>query len=513
MSMLSVENVTHTFGDKAIFTKICFRLLPGEHAGLVGSNGAGKSTLLRILAGELLPDSGKVEWLPHVKIGYLQQHTDLEAGTTIMQNLQGAFAHLYEMEQSMLLAAEKMAAADGNLEQLVARYGALQSMLDHSGFYQIDAKIQEVAAGLGLVELGLNRQVEQLSGGQRTKLLLAKLLLEEPDVLLLDEPTNFLDDMHIAWLTHYLKSYKHAYMVVSHDEAFLNEIATTIFHLEHQTIKRHAGNYEAFARNEEQNKRKVQAAFENQQKEISRLESFIQKNKVRKAKQAKSREKVLERMERIEKPTTAQQPRFMFHVQTEPVSRIFEARKMLVGYAEPLLGPIDLQVKRGEKIAVVGYNGIGKSTMLKTLLGYVPPVSGAVQRGERVKAAYFAQEESASEQTPLELLWSMRPDLTQKEIRQALARSGLTEQHIRQPICSLSGGEQAKVRLCGLMLTESNVLVLDEPTNHLDVRAKEALKEALKQYKGTILLVSHEPAFYEEWVTQVWQLQLWCQGQ
>jgi len=492
-----------------VFQNVSLRLLRGEHAGLVGSNGAGKSTLLRILAGDLLPDAGKVEWLPQVKVGYLEQHFDLQAGTTVMQFLRRAFAHLYELERSMQQAAERMAAAEGDIEQWIVRYGELQARLEHADFYRIDAKIEEVAAGLGILELGRDRDVAKLSGGQRTKLLLGKLLLEEPDVLLLDEPTNYLDVAHIEWLTGYLRTYEHAYMVVSHDERFLNDITTTIFHLEHQTIKRHAGNYEAFLKSDELNKQQLHQAYERQQREIDRLESFIQKNKIRKAKQAKSREKMLERMDRIDRPAVGPRPRFAFHVHAEPVTRVVEARKLQVGYSEPLFAPIDLQIRRGDKIAVSGYNGIGKSTMLKTLLGYLQPLQGSVQLGERVKAAYFAQEETASSETPLEQIASLRPDMTQKEIRQKLAMCGLTDKHIREPIRALSGGEQAKVRLCELMVTSSNVLVLDEPTNHLDARAKEAFKEALRQYKGTIVLVSHEPAFYEDWVTQVWRMQEW----
>ncbi|MBU5444419.1 ABC-F family ATP-binding cassette domain-containing protein [Paenibacillus sp. MSJ-34] len=508
MSMLTVDNVTHMFGDKTIFRNISFRLLRGEHAGLVGSNGAGKSTLLRILAGETLPDAGNVEWHPHSKVGYLQQHIELRAGTTMRQYLQSAFAHLYEIEQSMLLAAEKMAAGE-HAERWIAQFGELQSMLEQADFYRLDAKMEEVAAGLGMIEIGLDRDVAELSGGQRTKLLLGKLLLEEPHVLLLDEPTNYLDDKHIEWLTTYLKSYEHAYMVVSHDERFLNEITTAIYHLEHQSLKRYTGNYKSFLRNYEQSRQQLQEAYERQQKEIVRLESFIQKNKVRKAKQAKSREKALERIERIDRPTSAPQPRFAFRVHAAPVSRIVEARNIRIGYTEPLFGPIDVQVNRGDKIAVVGYNGIGKSTMLKTLLGLMEPLSGTVQLGERVKPAYFAQEDMASSATALEQVWSLRPDLTQRQIRQNLAMSGLTDKHIRQPLHSLSGGEQAKVRLCELMLTDSNVLVLDEPTNHLDVRAKAALRQALIDYEGTILLVSHEPEFYADWVTQVWKIEDW----
>lgn len=509
MSMLSVENLSHMFGDKMLFQKIGFRLLRGEHAGLVGSNGAGKSTLLRILAGELLPDQGKVEWHPHANIGYLQQHVDLQAGTTIRQFLQGAFARLYEIEAAMQELAEQMASSSEDTEQQLIQYGELLNQLEHSGFYALEAKIEEVAAGLGIMELGMDRDVEKLSGGQRTKLLLGRLLLQEPHVLLLDEPTNYLDAPHIEWLTGYLKGYEHAYLVVSHDERFLNKVTATIFHLDHQTIKRYTGNYSAFLASYEQSRLQLMQAYNRQQREVARLESFIQKNRNRKAKQAKSREKVLQKMERMDKPAPGPRPRFSFAVFSEPSSRILEARQLQIGYTEPLFAPVDLRVMRGDKIAITGHNGIGKSTMLKTLLGLLQPYSGTMQLGEGVKAAYFAQESPASAQTALERLGELRPDLTNKAIRQALAMSGLTDKHIRQPLCALSGGEQAKVRLCELMLTESNVLVLDEPTNHLDTSSKEAFKEALCSYKGTVLLVSHEPEFYEEWVTNIWQIQDW----
>ncbi|MDM5153238.1 ABC-F family ATP-binding cassette domain-containing protein [Bacillus sp. DX1.1] len=506
MSVLTVENLTHTYGDKTIFYNACFRLLKGEHIGLVGSNGAGKSTLLRLLTGEILPDAGKIEWFPHVKIGFLQQHIDLQAGTTIEEYLRSAFSHLYTVEREMMVIAEKMSEAT-ELEKLLVQYGELQSVLESSDFYQVHTKIEEVAAGLGLLDLGMNKDVTKLSGGQRTKLLLGKLLLEQPQVLLLDEPTNYLDTVHIEWLTSYLRAYEHAYIVVSHDEVFLNKITNVIYHLEGQRIDRYIGNYEVFLQSYQQRKQQLQAAYERQREEIGKLEVFIQKNKNRNAKQAKSREKVLDKIKRIGKPNTVPQLRFQFQVHTDPVSRILQASQIQIGYTEPLFPPFDLQIKRGEKIAIVGHNGIGKTTMLKTLLGYVKPLGGAVCAGERVKPAYFAQEELAVELTPLEQVWSDRPDMTQKEIRQSLARCGLKEDHIRQPLCFLSGGEQTKVRLCELMLTESNVLILDEPTNHLDIHAKEALQEALKQYKGTVLLVSHEPSFYESWVTRVWDME------
>lgn len=506
MSMLSVEELTHFYGDKRVFLDISFRLLPGEHAGIVGSNGAGKSTLLRILSGELLPDAGKVEWMPHVKVGYLQQHIDLQPGMTVLEYLRGAFGHLYAMEQNLMELTHKMAEDADNLELWLAKYGELQHRLEHSGFYEIEVKLEQIAAGLGLLDIGLDRDVEKLSGGQRTKLLLGRLLLEEPHVLLLDEPTNYLDEVHIDWLKGYLKGYKQAFLVISHDNSFLNEIATSIFHVEHQNIKRYVGNYEAFRSVYELNKLQQHEAYSRQQREIARLEDFVQKNKIRKAKQAKSREKMLGRMTRIDRPTSGSKPRFSFHVHVEPEGRIMKAEQLQIGYAKPLCSPLNLLMKRGEKIAIVGHNGVGKTTLLKTLLGELTPLHGNVRQGERVKVAYFAQELFVSDDSALDQLCAFRTDMTHQQIRKLLAMTGLTEEHIRQPLSSLSGGEQAKVRLCELMLTDSNVLVLDEPTNHLDTRAKEALIEALRSYNGSVLLVSHEPEFYADWVTQVWSL-------
>ncbi|UUZ78862.1 ATP-binding cassette domain-containing protein [Paenibacillus sp. P26] len=439
MSIVNVERLTHTYGDKPIFREISFRLLRGEHAGLVGGNGAGKSTLLRILAGDLIPDAGTVEWSPQVKPGYLKQHIDLQAGTSIRQTLQSAFRHLYELERAMLQLAEKMAGGGGDIERLLAQYGDLQIRLELSGFYQLDAKVEAVATGLGLMELGLERPVERLSGGQRTKLLLGKLLLEEPQVLLLDEPTNHLDDAHIDWLIGYLKGYEHAFLVVSHDERFLNEVTQSIFHLEHQRLRRYTGNYRAFLQAYEQNRQQVHDAYERQQKEVQRLESFIQKNRVRKAKQAKSREKALEKMVRIDRPAGEIRPRFTFPLQMQSGTRIVDAKQIQIGYGKPLFAPRDLQINRGDKIAITGGNGIGKSTMLKTLLGRLKPLSGSVRLGENVRIGYYAQEQAASTQTPLEHVWTLRPDLTQKDIRASLAMAGLTDRHIRRPMERLSG--------------------------------------------------------------------------
>ncbi|WP_042160776.1 ABC-F family ATP-binding cassette domain-containing protein [Paenibacillus gorillae] len=509
MSLLIVDQISHMYTDKMIFNGVSFRLNRGEHAGLVGSNGSGKSTLLRLLAGQLIPDKGSVNWLPAIAVGYLQQHADLEPGATMLQLMQGAFSKLYAVEQSMQHIAEQLSTGSGSPESLLAKYGELQQQLELSGFYELDSKIEEVAAGLGLREIGLQRQVDLLSGGQRTKLLLGRLLLEEPDVLLLDEPTNFLDEIHIDWLIGYLKRYENAYIVVSHDERFLQEVTGTIFHLEHGQLKRYGGDYRSFLQVSDQNKQQQLAAYERQSKEVERLEAFIQKNRIRKAKQAKSREKVLGRMEMIDRPASGPQPRFKFRLHSEPVPRIVEAADVQFGYSQPLFSPADFVIHRGDKIAIIGSNGIGKSTLLRTMMGQLPPLQGALSIGERVLPGYYAQEDQPSEETPLDQLCAARPDLTQKDIRSSLAMTGLKEAHIRRPLRSLSGGEQAKVRLCHLMLGRSNFLVLDEPTNHLDIIAKQALADALAAYEGTVLIVSHEPEFYESWATAVWRLEEW----
>ncbi len=292
MSILTVENLSHSYGEKTILYNVCFRLLKGEHVGLVGKNGIGKSTLLRILTGELIHDDGNIEWFPHVKVGFLQQHIDLQEGITIEGYLQSAFSNLYAIEYEMLKIAEEMAEAV-EVEKLLVRYGELQTILENSNFYQIHTEIEEVAIGLGLFEIGLEKDVSKLSGGQRTKLLLGKLLLEKADVLLLDEPTNYLDTAHIEWLQSYLKLYEKAYIIISHDEVFLNNITNVIYHLEERKVKRYVGDYEKFLQSYQVQRKQLQSAYVKQQKEIAQLETFIQKNKIRKAKTGKkSRESI-----------------------------------------------------------------------------------------------------------------------------------------------------------------------------------------------------------------------------
>ena len=513
MSILNVEHLTHGFGDRAIFNDVSFRLLKGEHVGLIGANGEGKSTFMNIITGKLMPDEGKVEWAKNVRVGYLDQHTVLTPGMTIRQVLASAFDFLYDMEKQMNEICEKMGeATPEELEQYMEDLGTLQDLLTMHDFYMIDAKVEEVGRALGLTEIGLNRDVTELSGGQRTKILLGKLLLEKPDILLLDEPTNYLDAEHIEWLKRYLNDYENAFILISHDIPFLNSVINLVYHMDNQELNRYVGDYDKFQEVYAMKKSQLEAAYNRQQKEIADLKDFVARNKARVATRnmAMSRQKKLDKMDMIELAAEKPKPEFYFKEGRTTSRIIFEARDLIIGYDEPLSKPLNLTMERKEKVALIGANGIGKTTLLKSILGLIPPLSGEVEQGDYLEIGYFEQEMSGSgDNSCIDEIWKEFPSYTQYEVRSALAKCGLTTKHIESRIMVLSGGEQAKVRLCKLLNRPTNVLLLDEPTNHLDVAAKEELKRALKEYKGSILMVCHEPEFYEGLATQVWDLSQW----
>ncbi|NTV91388.1 MAG: ABC-F family ATP-binding cassette domain-containing protein, partial [Clostridiales bacterium] len=508
MSILNVENVTHGFGARKILENATFRLLKGEHVGLVGANGEGKSTFLNIITGKLMPDEGKVEWCSRVTTGYLDQHTVLSKGKSIREVLQEAFQHMFDLEQEMLRIYESMAeASEDEMNAMLEDVGEIQSTLEHSGFYILDSKIEEVANGLGLGEIGLERDVSELSGGQRTKVLLTKLLLENPMILILDEPTNFLDENHIRWLKNYLQNYENSFILVSHDIPFLNDVVNVVYHVENSILTRYSGNYEQFQQLYNLKKQQVNQAYEKQQKEIDRLEDFIARNKARAATAtlARSRQKQLDKMDVIGKSREKVKPVFKFKEARSSGRVVFEAKNLIIGYDEPLTSPLNIMLERGQKVALKGVNGLGKSTLLKTILGILKPVAGEVLLDDYIYPGYFEQEsERYNSNTAMDEVWKEYPGMSNAEVRGALAKCGLTTEHITSQMMVLSGGENAKVRLCKLMLKEVNWLVLDEPTNHLDTDAKEELKRALTQFGGTVLLVCHEPEFYQDWVTDVW---------
>lgn len=513
MSILTVENVSHDFGGRQILEDASFRLLKGEHVGLVGANGEGKSTFLNIITGTLMPDAGKIEWCKRITTGYLDQHTVLQNGVSIRDVLRLAFNHMLDLEKEMIALYDQMGdASEKELEVMMEDVGEIQHELEHSGFYMIDSKIETIANGLGLGSIGLDKHVSELSGGQRTKVLLTKLLLEAPMILILDEPTNYLDVDHIEWLKNYLKSYENAFILVSHDIDFLNEVTNITYHVEGATLTRYAGNYDFFMEKHALQKRQVEKAYDKQQKEIKKLEEFVAKNKARvaTANMAKSRQKKLDNMETIELMREKVKPIFSFQGTRASSRFVVEARGLVLGYDEPLTRAVDVVIERGQKIAIKGVNGLGKSTLLKTMLGLIKPISGSVVLGDYLESGYFEQEAIRdNDHTALEEVWNAFPSMTNAGVRGALAKCGLTTEHIETKMRALSGGENAKVRICKLMLRELNWLVLDEPTNHLDTDAKDSLKTALDQFKGTVVIVSHDESFYKDWVSDVWNVEDW----
>lgn len=513
MSILNVVNLSHGFGDRAIFNNVSFRLLKGEHIALIGANGEGKSTFMNIITGKLMPDDGKVEWAKNVRIGYLDQHTALEKGMTIKDVLKSAYSYLFEMEASMNSICDKMGdASEEELSVMMEELGVIQDLLMAHDFYVIDAKIDEISQAFDLNELGLDRDVTDLSGGQRTKVLLAKLLLEKPDILLLDEPTNYLDVTHIEWLKRYLQEYENAFILISHDIPFLNSVVNLIYHMDNQELNRYVGDYDKFQEVYETKKAQLTAAYNRQQQEIADLEDFVARNKARVSTRnmAMSRQKKLDKMDKIELVREKPKPEFQFMNARAAGKYIFETNDLVIGYDEPLSKPLNLSMERGQKIVLTGANGIGKTTLLKSILGLIKPISGKAELGDYLYIGYFEQEmETNNTSSCIEEIWKEFPSYTQYQVRSALAKCGLTTKHIESQVRVLSGGEQAKVRLCKLLNKETNILLLDEPTNHLDVDAKDELKRALKEYKGSILLICHEPEFYDGLATDVWDCSKW----
>ena len=513
MSILNVEHLTHGFGDRAIFSDVSFRLLKGEHIGLVGANGEGKSTFMSIVTGKLMPDEGKVEWAKNVRAGYLDQHAVLEKGLTIQEVLKSAFDPLLQKEQRMNEICDLLGSADEEeMNVLMEELGTIQDELTLHDFYVIDSKVEEVARALGLLDLGLDRDVTDLSGGQRTKVLLGKLLLEKPDILLLDEPTNYLDVNHIEWLKRYLQEYENAFILISHDIPFLNSVINIIYHMDNAQLTRYVGDYDKFQEVYAMKKAQLEAAYNKQQKEIADLKDFVARNKARVATRnmAMSRQKKLDKMDVIELAAEKPKPEFHFKEARTSGRYIFTAKSLVIGYDEALSKPLNLSMERGQKIVLTGANGIGKTTLLKSILGLIPALNGGVELGDYLEIGYFEQEMDQSVTTTcIEEIWKDFPSLSQYEVRSALAKCGLTTKHIESKVKVLSGGEQAKVRLCKLINKPTNILLLDEPTNHLDVDAKSELKRALMEYKGSILMVCHEPDFYDGLATDVWDCSQW----
>ena len=417
MSILNVEHLSHGFGDRAIFQDVSFRLLKGEHIGLVGANGEGKSTFMNIITGKLMPDEGKVEWAKNVNVGYLDQHTVLEKGMTIREVLKSAFGPLFEMEANMNAICDRMGeASEEEMNEMMEELGTIQDLLMAHDFYIIDSKVDEVGRALGLDEIGMERDVTELSGGQRTKVLLGKLLLQKPDILLLDEPTNYLDVQHIEWLKRYLLDYENAFILISHDIPFLNSVINLVYHMENQRLDRYVGDYDKFQEVYAVKKAQLEAAYKRQQQEIAELEDFVARNKARVATRnmAMSRQKKLDKMEVIELAKEKPKPEFHFLEARTAGKYIFETKDLVIGYDEPLSRPLNLVMERGQKAVLVGANGIGKTTLLKSILGLTPALSGSVELGDYLSIGYFEQEMApGNTNTCLDEIWKEFSSYTQ----------------------------------------------------------------------------------------------------
>ena len=500
MSLLEINGLTHAFGDNLLYKNAELTLNKGEHIGIVGRNGTGKSTLIKICTGQVIPDAGQIIWQPRLSVGYLDQYAEMDHSLTMREFLKSAFKRMYEMEGEITALYERAAEGDA---VLLGRAARLQEELENLDFYSIDTRIEQVANGLGLSTIGLDRSIGQMSGGQRAKVILAKLLLEHPEVLLFDEPTNFLDREHVAWLASYLSGLEHAFLVVSHDYGFLDKIANRICDIDSGTITKYYGIYSEFLKKKTLLRENYVRQYAAQQREIKETEENIAG---RKSRMARGRQKQLDRMEKMEK-MDRKEIKPLFHFPELPLTNTehLAVRHLAVGYQYPVLSNLDFSIGGGQKVAITGFNGIGKSTLLKTLAGQLPSLRGSYKFSDQVVPGYFEQELKWNDKTmtPMELISDARPDFAGKEVRKNLARCGISSEHAMQPIGTLSGGEQAKVKMCLLTLKPCNFLILDEPTNHLDVLAKEALKEALAEFPGTVLLVSHEEAFYRDLVQRV----------
>ena len=477
MSILTIKGLSHTYDNKVLFDEADLTVNNGEHIGIVGLNGAGKSTFMKILTGSLVQDAGEVRWLSGIKVGYLDQHADIDRSLTVMNYLEGSFKSLFDLSARLDAAYARMSEPDvgeKELEKLINRTAAMQQQLDEADFYSLEARIKKVAGGLGIGALGYDTLIGKLSGGQRAKVMLAKLLLDEPNVMLLDEPTNFLDLEQIDWLAKYLDAYKGTFLLVSHDGEFLNRVCKIIVNIENSRIKKYWGDYDKFLQQHESDAKQYAESYERQQREIKRMEEYIARNKARAATagMANSRKKMLERIEVMSKPVSFEKPVFSF--------------------------PYTLLVTK-HLLDVTN----------KTLMKQLPAISGSFSYNINVKINYIEQdlEFPSKEMNAISFMSFRHPRLSQKEVRNQLAKVGIRGDLSTKAVGALSGGEQVRVKLCSLMQKESNLLILDEPTNHLDSLSKEALAEALEDYAGAFILVSHEPAYADGLCNDIFDLE------
>lgn len=503
MSLAFLHGLTHSNGGKKLYENAEIRINKGEHIALIGANGAGKTTLLNIIAQKIAPDHGSVEIHPRTKIGYLDQHQDVDQNLTVEEYLKLSFQDLYDIEKKMHEIYEKMA-NEYNEDELVKAL-KYQDTLNAHNFETIDKKIGNLVMGLGIGTDKMGKKLGELSGGQRGKVMLAKLLLSGNDFLLLDEPTNFLDIEQVNWLAKFLQNFEKPFLLISHDRDFINNTCNIIYALENLKLTRFVGNYEKYLEDSEMLREQHDKAVKSQKEKAEKLKNYIAKNAARAstARSAQSRQKQLEKMEIMSEWKGDEKPHFSFNYKRPSTSVVLEAKKLVIGYDKPLLHELNFQIREGEKCIIVGRNGIGKTTFLKTVCTELDPFDGEVKLGQGVIHNYFHQIEPIEPITPIQYILSKFNDVTEQDVKNKLAQFGVKKQLMFQKMNTLSGGEQTKVRLAALSMTSCSLLVLDEPTNHIDVLAKESLLDAVQTFKGTVLLTTHDINFSTAWANKV----------
>lgn len=516
MILLQLNDISKSFDGEDIFTNVDFEVKTGERIGVVGRNGAGKSTLMKIIAGVEGYDSGHISKIKNLKMGYLTQQMTLNSTATVFEEMSKPFEHLKNMESLIKEETDWLAQHTNEYEtqtyqEHMERYESLTNRFEQLEGYQYESKIKTVLHGLNFTESDFDKPINDFSGGQKTRLSLAQMLLNEPDLLLLDEPTNHLDLETTKWLEDYLKYFKGAIVIISHDRYFLDKIVTQIYDVALGDVKRYVGNYEQFIEQRDQYYEKRMQEYEKQQEEIQKLETFVEKNITRASTSgmAKSRRKTLEKMERIDKPMIdARSANIQFGFERNTGNDVMHIRDLKIGYDSPITQPINIEVFKGDHIAVIGPNGVGKTTLIKTIANKKDKLAGEITFGANLQIGYYDQKQAEfkSNKTILDYVWDQYPHMNEKDVRAVLGRFLFVQEDVKKIINDLSGGEKARLQLALLMLQKDNVLILDEPTNHLDIDSKEMLEQALKHFEGTIIFVSHDRYFINQLANKVYDL-------
>lgn len=516
MILLQINKLEKSYDGEVIFSHVDFEVKTGERIAIVGRNGAGKTTLMKIIAGVESYDEGNISKGKQITMGYLTQQMTLDSNDTVMNEMKKPFKDVINIEDKMKTLTDWLSIHADEYDQDIYKekllqYEALSNQYELMDGYNYESKIKTVLTGLDFKESDFDRKIQSFSGGQKTRLSMAQMLLSEPDLLLLDEPTNHLDMETTEWLENYLTHFKGAIVIISHDRYFLDKIVNQVYDVALGSVKKYVGNYSKFLKERDAHYEKVMAEYERQQSEIKKLETFVEKNITRASTSgmAKSRRKVLERMERIEKPRLdAKSAQINFEITRATGEDVLKVQNLDIGYSKSITPPINLEVKRHDRIAIIGPNGIGKSTLIKTIAQKIPALGGNIVYGSNIQIGYYDQKQAefTSNMTILDYVWNQYAHMPEKDIRTILGRFLFTQEEVKKVINDLSGGEKARLQLALLMLEKNNVLILDEPTNHLDIDSKEMLEQALQNFEGTLLFVSHDRYFINELANNIFHI-------